>query len=422
MDSEEPVVVVGGGATGVSIARDLALRDVPVTLCERGGLGAGTSGRSHRVLHSGARYAVRDPESAAACARENRILREIAPACLATTGGYLLATPADGTAYLERAVGACREAGVDVERVSPGTVTDTDPAVGELVGAARVPDGVIDSAGLVAATAADAAARGAQIRTHTPVVDITTGGGRVTGVETAAGERLPASHVVCAAGAWTEEVTGLADVPVEMAPTSGAMVVVRTPSAGPERDTDTGTDRGVTSVLNRAQPPDDGDIVVPVGDRVVLGTTSRSVTDPESYPRTDAEVETVLEETAALVPALADRTADATNAYWGVRPLVAAGADGREAARGTTVVDHADRDGLPGLTTVAGGKLTTARLMAERVTDHVLERLGRDRDCRTAATPLDVARGDLPALVARYDAAGPADLAYRSGAERDPAQ
>ncbi|MEF8809274.1 FAD-dependent oxidoreductase, partial [Natronomonas sp.] len=55
--TDTDVIVVGGGATGVGIARDLAMRGLDVTLFERGGLGSGTTGRSHGLLHSGARYA-----------------------------------------------------------------------------------------------------------------------------------------------------------------------------------------------------------------------------------------------------------------------------------------------------------------------------------------------------------------------------
>ena len=60
---ETDVVVVGGGVTGVAVLRDLALRGVHAVLVERFDLGTGTSGRWHGLLHSGARYAVRDQES-----------------------------------------------------------------------------------------------------------------------------------------------------------------------------------------------------------------------------------------------------------------------------------------------------------------------------------------------------------------------
>ena len=61
------VLIVGGGGTGGALAHDLALRGVKVTLVERGEFTSGTTGRHHGLLHSGARYAVNDQESAIEC-------------------------------------------------------------------------------------------------------------------------------------------------------------------------------------------------------------------------------------------------------------------------------------------------------------------------------------------------------------------
>lgn len=116
-DSNE-VVVVGGGATGVGVARDLALRGVDVTLCERGGLGAGTTGRSHGLLHSGARYATVDPDGAAECIQENQILREIAGEAVADTGGLFVQLPGDAPDHFDDRVAACRELDIPVEELS----------------------------------------------------------------------------------------------------------------------------------------------------------------------------------------------------------------------------------------------------------------------------------------------------------------
>ena len=72
------VLVVGGGATGTGLARDLALRGLRVVLVEQGDLAHGTTGRYHGLLHSGGRYVVRDPTSARDCAAENQVLRRVA--------------------------------------------------------------------------------------------------------------------------------------------------------------------------------------------------------------------------------------------------------------------------------------------------------------------------------------------------------
>ena len=72
------VIIIGGGATGAGIARDCALRGLSVTLLERHDIATGATGRNHGLLHSGARYAVTDGESARECIAENQILKRIA--------------------------------------------------------------------------------------------------------------------------------------------------------------------------------------------------------------------------------------------------------------------------------------------------------------------------------------------------------
>ena len=81
------VIVIGGGATGAGTARDCAKRGLSVLLIERFDFTAGATGRNHGLLHSGARYAVTDHESASECIKENMILRKIAAHCVEETGG-----------------------------------------------------------------------------------------------------------------------------------------------------------------------------------------------------------------------------------------------------------------------------------------------------------------------------------------------
>ena len=81
--------IIGGGATGVFAALDIAQRGLDVILVDRADLASGTTGKFHGMLHSGARYAVRDPESAKECIRENRILSNIAPHAIVDTGGII---------------------------------------------------------------------------------------------------------------------------------------------------------------------------------------------------------------------------------------------------------------------------------------------------------------------------------------------
>src|SRR3954462_15700014 len=89
------VLVVGVGATGAGVAWDAALRGYDVILAGRRDLGEGTSGRFHGLLHSGGRYAVKDPDAALECIEENVIVRRTMPDCIEDTGGLFVTTPDD---------------------------------------------------------------------------------------------------------------------------------------------------------------------------------------------------------------------------------------------------------------------------------------------------------------------------------------
>ena len=395
------VLVVGGGGTGTGIARDLAMRDIDVTLVDRGGLGIGTTGRSHGLLHSGARYAEADEAGARECIVENEILREIAGACIRDTGGYFIRLEDDDPDYFDEKYEACLDYEIPAERIPVEQAREAVPDLADDVAEVmEVPDGVIYPSRLVAATAADAREHGATILPDAPVSDLLKDDERVIGaaVDHDVG-KIHADHVVNATGAWAGQLGDMAGVDVEMKPTRGVMICQEY--------------EGLGTVLNRARDPDDGDIVIPHADEVILGTTSVEVDDPDEYEEADWEVEHTVEECAAIFPPAAD--APETRTYWGVRPLYApeeaetGGARG--ISRGFFVLDHDERDGVGGFTSVVGGKLTTHRMMAEAAADAIAERLGVDEPCRTADEQL-YAHDDpatLDALVEEFDIDGPAD-------------
>lgn len=385
------VLVVGGGSTGTGIARDLAMRGVDVTLVEKGNLTNGTTGRSHGLLHSGARYAVRDPDSAVECIAENRILRDIASHCVEMTGGLFVQLSDDDPEYFARKVAACRELGIPAEVLSSEEARAIEPYLSpDVVRAIRVPDGAVDPFRLTVANAADARERGARIETHTEVTDLIVRDERVVGVRVRHGsgpgprnhgaksstEVITAEHVVNAAGPWAGTLAAMAGADVAVRPAKGAMVVTNC--------------RQLDTVINRCRPSDDGDIVVPHETTAILGTTSEEVGDPDHFPEEGWEVDMLIEEGAAMLPLIAD--ARIIRSFWGVRPLYEpperATADSLDITRDYFVLDHAERDGLANFTSIVGGKFTTYRLMAEAVSDHVCERLGVDEPCRTADVSL----------------------------------
>nr|WP_049915881.1 FAD-dependent oxidoreductase [Natrialba taiwanensis] len=402
MSTSTSVLVIGGGATGTGIARDLALRGVDVTLAEGGGLSAGASGRSHGLLHSGARYAESDAAGARECIEENRILRDIAGECIRETRGLFVQLTDDDPAYFDAKRDACEELGIPVDVIDGDLARDAVPELSaDIERAMWVPDAVVLPSRLVAANAADARDHGGDILTHAPVNSMTVEDGRITSVSLGGefSETIEPTVVVNAAGAHAGGVAELADVSVEMRPTRGVMVAIEHGGLGP--------------VLNRCREPADGDIVVPHEDEVVLGTTSVPVSDPDEFSREEWEVEQTIQECAAMLPSVADEPQLRT--WWGVRPLYEpdeAARGGRGISRGFFELDHAHADdGVENFVSIVGGKLTTYRRMAESVADLVCERLGVDESSSTAERELPGASepAELDAFVREFDGQGPTD-------------
>ena len=122
-------VIIGGGGTGAAVAHDLTLRGFKVTLVERGELTSGTTGRHHGLLHSGARYAVKDKESAVECIEENTILRRIAPGTFELNDGLFVALTDEEVAYSHEFFESCQECGIPVRRLTREEVLKREPNV-----------------------------------------------------------------------------------------------------------------------------------------------------------------------------------------------------------------------------------------------------------------------------------------------------
>lgn len=380
------VIVIGGGATGAGIARDCSRRGIRVLLIERYDISTGATGRNHGLLHSGARYAVTDPESAEECIKENMILRRIASHCVEETDGLFLSLPEDDIHYQARFVEACRHAGIRAEIIDPKEALRLEPSANpDIIGAVRVPDGSVDPFRLTASNIMDAKEHGAVILTYHEVREVLQEQERVTGVKvwdhkTKEMKSFYASVVVNAGGIWGHNIARMAGVNVNMLPAKGALLIFG--------------HRVNNMVLNRCRKPADADILVP-GDTIsLIGTTSSKIPFEEIDHMlvTAKEVDLLLREGEKLSPLLAQTRI--LRAYAGVRPLVASDDDpsGRSVSRGIVLLDHAVRDGVEGFITITGGKLMTYRLMAEWTTDLICKKLGVSAVCTTASEKLPGSR------------------------------
>jgi len=380
MKIQTEVLIIGGGATGVGISRDLALRGIPSVLIEKGDFASGASGRNHGLLHSGGRYAVLDPDAARECIAENKILRKIAPHCIEETGGLFISLPDEGLDYRERFLRACEKVEIQTTLLSRDEALELEPELHpNLLSAVKVPDGAIDPFALVLENAKDAQEHGAKILLHTEITSMILNGDKVIGVrakDLLQGEEytIEASYTINATGAWANQVLKLAGLHIGMALSKGSMLI---------------TNRRLTHcVINRCRPPLDGDIVVPNHTVSILGTTSIRLEEVEKFEVTSQEVSLLIKETSQMIPAIQETRF--IRAYAGIRPLFQSEEKGNDRAisRGFVLIDHGKRDGIKNLITITGGKLMTYRLMAERTSNLICEKMGRNVPCSTHLKPL----------------------------------
>jgi len=377
------VLVIGGGATGVGVAWDATLRGFDAVLIDRADLAEGTSGRFHGLLHSGGRYAVKDPRAAKECIVENRIVRRVAADCIEDTGGLFVTTPFDDPAYADTFVAGCQATGVDCEEISVGQALASEPRLHPQISRAfRVPDANIEVWKMLWAMAHGAQQRGARILTYHEAIAVHRSSDRVTGarvrdVRTGAEIEIEARVTVNAAGAWAGRIADMAGIEgVHVLPGRGIMIAMN--------------HRLVNTVVNRCQMPTDGDILVPIRTVSVIGTTDQHTDDPDDHTVEEHEVDQMLDEGEKLVPGF--RQARALRVWTGVRPLFEdaknSETETRDVTRAHALLDHEQRDGVSGFVTITGGKLTTYRMMAEETMDAVCKHLGDVRACTTADEPL----------------------------------
>jgi len=380
MKLKTEVLIIGGGATGVGILRDLALRGIPSVLIEKGDFASGASGRNHGLLHSGGRYAVSDPEAARECIAENRILRKIAPHCIEETDGFFVSLPDDGLDFRDRFLRGCEQVGIQTTFLARDETLALEPELNpNLLSAVKIPDGAIDPFTLVVENAKDAEGHGAKILLHTEVTSLILDGAAVKGAKAKdplQGKEyiIEASYIVNATGAWANQFLKLAGLRIGMALSKGTMLITN--------------QRLNHRVINRCRTPSDGDIVVPNHTVSILGTTSVRSEEVENFEVTSQEVVLLIRETSKMIPALQE--ARFIRAYAGIRPLFVSEekGDDRAISRGFVLIDHAKKDGIKNLITITGGKLMTYRLMAEKTTDLICRKMGKDVPCSTHLKPL----------------------------------
>ena len=426
------VLVVGGGIVGTWAALGAATRGLSVALVERGDLAQGTSRWSSKLAHGGLRYLAHgDVGVAWESARERAILMDVSAPHLIRPLPFLI--PLGGP--VGRAAGAKLHVGIrlgDALRAAAGTSRRRLPSARRVSAeeARRLAPGlsdrqlrgailhwdaqVEDDARLVLAVARSAAAHGARILTYVSAERLRGDGATVRDMHgTAAADgafELRARHVINATGVWAGELSGGA---VRLRPSKGSHLLVPAAALGDPR-----------AAVNAPLPDDATRFVfaVPRPDGLVMiGITDEPFDGPiPDVAHVAAEEEAFLLSSIGRVLERTPTSADVVGRFAGLRPLLAGEAAGEEAtadlSRRHAVIEH------DGVVTVVGGKLTTARRMAQDALDRIAARAGEDRagPCVTDRLRLagaDRPRGDLAAqlrfAVAHELALTPEDLLDR---------
>jgi len=410
------VLVIGGGITGVGIARDVALRGWSVALVEKEDFAFGTSSRSSKIVHGGVRYLeyghfllVRES------AQERTVVRSIAPHLVHRLDFlYPVFAPDSllkiraGLAvfdWLADAHGADRH-----ETLAPDEVRRRLPGLRDpLRGAVLYPEYITDDARLTLENALSAAEHGALVANHALAEALfQNGSGRISGARVRDAldgtvYEVQARAVVNAGGPWAQTILEESGLPVEkpLRPSKGIHILLSAERL-PLR----------CATFLKASNGRRG-LAMPRLDYVYIGTSDNDYAGPLDAPRsTRDEVLDLLALAQDCFPEAGLGVGDVLATWAGIRPLIA---EQDKTTRDTSREDEV-WSGPPGLVTIAGGKLTTYRRMAGRVVEELRTELGPPPDDtdRTGDVPLPGAPpGDVGAFMEerarRFRDAGVAD-------------
>lgn len=394
------VLVVGGGIVGAWAALDAATRGLSVALIERGDLAQGTSRWSSKLAHGGLRYLAHgDVGVAWESARERAILMDVSAPHLIRPLPFLIPL---GDA-VGRAAGAKLEVGLrlgDALRAAAGTsarrlprarrigaeeARQLAPGLGDrgLRGALLHWDAQIeDDARLVLAVARTAAAHGARILTYVRATELRANGAAVVDELAGGAADLSARHVVNATGVWAGELSGGA---VRLQPSKGSHLLVPAAAVGEPRAAVNAPLPGSSSRFVFAVPRADGLVMIGITDVPFGGPI------PDA-PAVDADEEAFLLGAIGRVLERTLTSADVVGRFAGLRPLLASddAAATADLSRRHAVIEH------DGILTVVGGKLTTARRMAQDALDRVATRPGGAPAGRCATHRIRLSGADRP--------------------------
>ncbi|WP_375426319.1 glycerol-3-phosphate dehydrogenase/oxidase [uncultured Friedmanniella sp.] len=396
------VLVVGGGVTGAGIALDAATRGLRVGIVEAQDWGSGTSSRSSKLVHGGLRYLqMLDFKLVSEALTERGLLIDrLAPHLVRAVPflyplSHWYERPYVGAGialYDALATVGTRNRAVPVHRhVSARGVQRIFPDIkpGVCHGAVRYYDGQVDDARLVVALLRTAVNFGALAASRTEVVDFVrddagvVNGAVVRDLETGDRRTIKAQKVISATGVWTEETQHRAgeESGLQVLASKGIHIVVPRDRIEGQSGMILQTEKSVL-------------FLIPWSRYWVIGTTDTAYHGDLTHPvATAADIDYVLDHANAVLARPLTR-ADVIGTWAGLRPLLQPALKGDSTASTKVSREHTVTEVAPGLISIAGGKLTTYRVMAEDAVDFALGAArAKELPSGTSETPLVGAAG-----------------------------
>ena len=383
------ILIIGGGITGAGVARDASMRGLSVALVEARDFASGTSSRSSKMIHGGLRYLAQgDVGLVREAASERKKLHAIAPHLAQPAWFILPTTGRSSTAKLKAALWTFDRLGgvaaADRHRIlSRQELGETEP----VIRSEKLHRGIIyreyltDDARLTLANIRSAKAHGAIVANYLCVEKVT--GGSVSEVhckstlEGSGGEcGIRARQVVNAAGPWVDNVRQAEDdgATSRLVLSKGIHVVVPKQVLPVEH----------TAIIST---PDKRSIfAAPRGAFTYIGTTDTFYPSSDYWPRVEkSDVEYLLGATRTALHAETLSANDIISVWAGVRPLI------RQEGKSANEISRKDEiwTGPEGMLSIAGGKLSAYRAMAQRIVDQIVAENGSAaKPCTTADVPL----------------------------------
>jgi glycerol-3-phosphate dehydrogenase len=376
-DKDYEVIIIGGGITGATIARDCAMRGFRVLLLEKKDFSCGTTGACTGMIHGGMQYVISEFEMTELSCIESGIFQREAPHLIFRIPSlHPIFTSIEETGQFGNIFETYSQIGVHKNShhhimLTAEEALELEPNLNpKIKGAITGDEPGIDTFRFVMANINAAAELGATIRNHAQVMDILRLNGQVYGVrvrDTLTGEECDyyAACVVNAAGPWTPWVAALAEIPFRLRPIKGSHIVF---------------DRRITTCGVSGT----GSTVLPHENGTICGIANAFYfQNPDEVVANNNEVEELIAGVEMSLPIV--RQLRVIRTYSGVRPTLPdeKSKDQRAVSRNYQIFDHEELQGVKGFITIAGGKMVISRKMAEDLTDLLCKKFGRDIPCRT---------------------------------------